>query len=427
MKKIYSLAFALVALLAITSCKNEIDDVFDQPSAERISAELQKTKEVLTSAKNGWCLEFFGKRDLGGYNILLKFDANNNVTAASELTEDVNETATSHYALTQSKGAILSFDTYNSIYHKFAAPIPDNDGMMGEVEYRIMRVTNDSIFLTGKKHETPVVMVRMDEKKSWANYLTEVHEVEKAMVNKWNMYTNGKDVQRGRGNNHTLTLVNTKDGAHSEVLMPYIIKPDGMHFYKTYNINGKDLTGFSYPATTGGKYTEMKDKTVTLEEFILPLSEQITESQWFIDPSQCKGLPKLCLSQMPNFMHELGEVIAAAWLGKDKDGAFGIGFKSSSYGGYMHLKSQVVSDTAIKFAFAGTYSGDGKFYFNSGYAFLAFAFAGTYDKKWQFVTKEWSISADNVERPTVLTLTDKANSANVIVLKATAVEKPFGN
>ena len=29
MKKIYSLAFALVALLAITSCKNEIDDVFD--------------------------------------------------------------------------------------------------------------------------------------------------------------------------------------------------------------------------------------------------------------------------------------------------------------------------------------------------------------------------------------------------------------
>ncbi|MBS6329148.1 MAG: DUF4302 domain-containing protein, partial [Prevotella bivia] len=59
MKKIYSLAFALVALLAITSCKNEIDDVFDQPSAERISAELQKTKEVLTLAKNGWCLEFF--------------------------------------------------------------------------------------------------------------------------------------------------------------------------------------------------------------------------------------------------------------------------------------------------------------------------------------------------------------------------------
>ena len=130
---------------------------------------------------------------------------------------------------------------------------------------------------------------------------------------------------------------------------------------------------------------------------------------------------------MPNFMHELGEVIAAAWLGKDKDGAFGIGFKSSGYGGYMHLKSQVVSDTAIKFAFARTYSGDGKFYFNNGYAFLAFAFAGTYDKKWQFVTKEWSISADNVERPTVLTLTDKANSANVIVLKATAVEKPFGN
>ena len=60
-------------------------------------------------------------------------------------------------------------------------------------------------------------------------------------------------------------------------------------------------------------------------------------------------------------------------------------------------------------------------------SFPTFAFAGTYDKKWQFVTKEWSISADNVERPTVLTLTDKANSANVIVLKATAVEKPFGN
>ena len=126
-------------------------------------------------------------------------------------------------------------------------------------------------------------------------------------------------------------------------------------------------------------------------------------------------------------MQGVEEVIGAVWLGKDKDGAFGIGFKSSRYIAYLHLNYQAVSDTAIKFAFAGTGGGDGMWYFRQGYDFLAYAFAGTYDKELQFVTKEWNISADNVKRPTVLTLTDKDNSANVIVLKATAVEYPFGD
>lgn len=437
MKKLYSLAFVLVALLAVTSCKNEVDDVFGQPAAERISEGLRQTKEVLTSAKNGWCLEFFGKKELGGYNILLKFDADNNVTAASELTKDVNETATSHYLLTQSKGMIISFDTYNKIYHQFSAPaiekngefVSDTEGMLGEVEYRIMRVTQDSVFLEGKKHETKVVMVRMKDDITWANYLTEVHKVEKAMKFAWYKYINGEDVQRGKGAQHTITLTNTKDGAHSAELIPYIIKPDGMHFYKTYTINGKELTGFSYPGTADGKFTGYKDKSVTIEEFILPLNELITEGKWYVDPAQATGTPKNIFDILPNAMHNLGEVFHAMWLGKDKAGSFGVAFQSDRYTGYLYLKYEYVGDTAIKLTSLKDGDGNGNWYAkNSDYFVMPYAFAGVFNGgKLTNVTKEWTITADDIRKATVLTLTDKSDPSNVIVLKLAAVNDPFGS
>ena len=436
MKKLYSLGFALVAFLAVTSsCKNEEDNVFGKSATERINEEIKHTKDVLTSAKNGWCLEFFGKSALGGYNVLLKFGEDNKVTASSELEENVEESATSHYVVTQSKGVLLSFDTYNKVFHKFSAPVPDNDGMLGEVEYRVMRVTPDSIFLAGKKHEVKVVMVRMDEKTSWKDYLTQVHKVADDMITEWYEYAAGKDTQRAKSLNHTITLVEkTQDGNHKDVLMPYIVKPDGIHFYKPYTVNGKVLTGFKYPENSEGEYAELKDKSVTLKQFVLPLNEQFTEGEWYIDPSKCGGLPQKFASLLPRSKADLGgESLQFIGVTRDsKNNKFAICFRSGKYGGFMYMNYEYVGKDGIKLTYANDGDGNGKWYFkNTFYMFMPYIFAGTIEQVGdkpmpKLLTKEWVITADNVKKPTVLTFTEKNNTKNVVVLSAKAVEFPFG-
>lgn len=75
MKRIYNILFTLIAILSFTSCSNDIDEVFDKPSAERVNDAIAEYKTVLTSAENGWLMKYYPKANTkyGGYNLLLKF------------------------------------------------------------------------------------------------------------------------------------------------------------------------------------------------------------------------------------------------------------------------------------------------------------------------------------------------------------------
>lgn len=92
--------------------------MFDDSSANRIEASLAQVNEVLLSAKNGWLMKYYpnANQKYGGYNLFLYFSADGKVTAASDVA-GVGERMTSLYSLKQSAGAVLSFDTYNSIIH----------------------------------------------------------------------------------------------------------------------------------------------------------------------------------------------------------------------------------------------------------------------------------------------------------------------
>ena len=47
MKKIYNILFTLIAVLSFTSCSNDIDEVFDKPSAERVNDAIAEYKTCL--------------------------------------------------------------------------------------------------------------------------------------------------------------------------------------------------------------------------------------------------------------------------------------------------------------------------------------------------------------------------------------------
>ena len=173
MKKIFCLLFALPALFLVVSCTPEVEDAFDKPSAERIAEAIKNTKDILVAAPNGWRMDYQGSGGFGGYNILCKFGADNNVSCEEE-TQNIK--STSHYTVLQGQGVLLTFDSFNAALHKYSDPVgnlngkkvgKDGKGFLGDFEFRVMSCSKDSVVLEGRKHGDRVVMTRMPEKLRW--------------------------------------------------------------------------------------------------------------------------------------------------------------------------------------------------------------------------------------------------------------------
>lgn len=136
--------------LLVAACTPEVDDKFDNSSAERATMSQAETQKILESQTNGWIMHMYGTLTYGGFNVYCNFK-DSKVTVASEF-YGPEETATSHYKLEQSSGTVLSFDEYNPIFHYFSDPsITDfgslGKGFNGDLEFRVLSASADSVVL----------------------------------------------------------------------------------------------------------------------------------------------------------------------------------------------------------------------------------------------------------------------------------------
>ena len=155
MKKILICMQALVATMLLAACLHDDNEVFDEPAAQRLDKAVENYKQVLESAPNGWKLNLWTEPRYsgGGYTYLMKFK-DGKVTVASELT-DADKASTSSYDIKKDMGPVLTVNTYNEIFHSLSNPsLRDDDGKGQDYEFIIQRVTNDSIFIEGKKFTT---------------------------------------------------------------------------------------------------------------------------------------------------------------------------------------------------------------------------------------------------------------------------------
>ena len=184
MKKIHILlGIAIMGLL--TSCLKDQEDLFDKPSAQRAEEAIAADYKVLAGAEHGWLMKYYPSpyRSYGGYNVFLKFTADGKVTCASDI-EDPSATAESNYKIVQSAGIVLSFDTFNDIFHLFSTPDPilgaAGEGWAGDYDFEFISVAADKIVLKGKKTGNYATMVPWKDD-NWADYLTAVSAVEEDM------------------------------------------------------------------------------------------------------------------------------------------------------------------------------------------------------------------------------------------------------
>lgn len=433
MKRIYNILFTLIAVLAFTSCSNDIDEVFDKPSAERVNDAIAEYKTVLTSAENGWLMKYYPKANTkyGGYNLLLKFGTDGNVTAMSDAL-GADTKATSHYKLEQSASIVLSFDEYNKVIHFFSDPanpagIGDNGkGMEGDLEFRVLTATADSVVMLGKKRGTKIVMTPMAKDADWTETINQIDGLEQEMqFPKYTCEVNDvKYVATSSYRTITFTSSNAEEGSTTE---PYIVTDKGIEFYEPITLNGVTIKGFNYKGGDNYEF-DATSGSAKMYGIIPPLTSQLQNGNWFFSVKNMGTYGQAYWNKCYEICQgeEVGgEEMSYAFFGtssfSSSNGKYGFVFVSANkYAGCLICTATPVDDTHITLKFALSGDNNGLFYYNTGgYKYIIAALtAGSKGKT-------YSIEGNDLKSPTVLKLVDVDNPDNYYILSKNTVLYPY--
>ena len=186
----------IIGLLAATfaACSRDEESLFEKPAAIRAQEAIDNAFNVFTSAENGWEMAYFPNLEASakGYNMVLKFNKNGNVSVtAKNATTTGNKIVTdtaSTWAVKSDYGPILTFDTYNDVFHAFSDPKGDGAGLLGDYEFLILKATPELVLLKGKKHSAYTVMRPM-KNPNLAEYFTNCERMQADLFGNNNIVT----------------------------------------------------------------------------------------------------------------------------------------------------------------------------------------------------------------------------------------------
>ncbi len=204
MKK--SIYLAAVAALALTSCSSDDDRIFDQSAADRLEQYKKEYAEVLTADGGLWSMEYFSNPDEPGYVFVMKFDKNGSVdiSANHKWIGSQYKKETSLWKMIADNGPVLSFNSYNTLFHIFSDPAniegpyaPEGEngdinetgfGHEGDYEFQFMEVSDNgqTVRLLGKKRLYDIFLHRLDPNTNVEQYLADVKNVENKFSKNFN-------------------------------------------------------------------------------------------------------------------------------------------------------------------------------------------------------------------------------------------------
>jgi hypothetical protein len=190
----------IVGLLAASfaACSREEESLFEKPAAQRAQEAVDNAFAVLSSNVVGWEMAYFPnlEADAKGYNMVIKFNKNGNVSVTAKNTittgnKIMTDTA-STWAVKSDYGPILTFDTYNDVFHAFSDPGNDGAGLLGDYEFLILKATPELVLLKGKKHSAYSVM-RPVKNPDVAAYFAASEKMQKMLFGNNNIVTLNQD------------------------------------------------------------------------------------------------------------------------------------------------------------------------------------------------------------------------------------------
>ncbi|MDE6262144.1 MAG: DUF4302 domain-containing protein, partial [Muribaculaceae bacterium] len=193
MKKIY---FPLIAAAALSfsACNNDDSGLFDTSAAERLEESRTEYEQLLTADGGLWALEYFTNDEEPGYVLTMQFGNNGavEISADHKWIGSKFQQETSLWDVISDNGTVLTFNTYNTLFHVFSTPenivgsdAPKNEfgedinelGYGHEGDYEFLLMSHDqegNIRLVGKKHGKEAWLRKLDASVDPQEYLNEI-------------------------------------------------------------------------------------------------------------------------------------------------------------------------------------------------------------------------------------------------------------
>ncbi|MDQ2178445.1 DUF4302 domain-containing protein [Marinifilum sp. D714] len=239
-KNIYLVLFALLLGIGAVSCDNESEDLFEQTAAERKTDAIKEYDEALKSAENGWLFQYFPEEEqkYGGYNYIVKFKEQDSVIVWMEGEADPE---TSMYDVIAYGGPVLTFNTYNSLMHKYATPSADEyNAKGGDFEFLLMSNNDDVITLQGNKTGNDLRLIKLTETPE--EYLMKLKSISKVLKGATFEGNVGGAEVMVISNYNRLEFTYSEGGENKVVDEAFIVTDKGIEFYKEISILGNDIS-----------------------------------------------------------------------------------------------------------------------------------------------------------------------------------------
>lgn len=450
MRKISYLFALLVSFIAFNACTSDVDNYFPESAPERATKTVAEVKKILQEAPNGWRMEYYGSLTYGGYNVLCQFKGDSVQIASEKAGKNheagldasgnlITETSLAHYTVNQSMGVVISFDTFNKLFHYFADPKNEDygeagTGFGGDFEFRVLKYSPDSIQLQGLKHGDRIMLYPMKADMDWASYLKEVENVKNYMASSSYTLLAGNDTLAEvtqYGDYHSLIFQYPDSTGEMKVYaFPYIITPEGYKFYSEIEIGGKKFTNFSkdFNDATDERFYPQGDPSICLETVVPPVVDAFQKGQWFFSASKISP-------ESEGAWNDFMEAIKTAANGKEAilyqamigtyNNKFGFHAWLSSDYLYVELTIRDPNEEGNEIAL--------QYNRNSPTNKAAQVFMKSY--KLTPVLKTFSalnnklrltLETDNPRKPTYMKLIQVQKPENVLELSATQIMYPFG-
>lgn len=251
MKLNKSILVAAAVMLSLTSCLKDQADVFDVPSSQRLQDYLENTRALLQQPENGWVLSYYPGSAYATCYMGVQFTSQQ-VTAYSQ--SDPETAVISSYKLATDDGAVLSFDTYNSVLHYYATSDASHyQARGGDFEFDIMNVTEERITLRGKRSRNLCYLDRMPNSEEIPAFLERMNAAEEELniVAFSGVITGGLVEGFLDGGTHTLTIGHKGAESNEMTAARYMVVPGGIHINEPFTFQGVTFQDFTYDDAAG--------------------------------------------------------------------------------------------------------------------------------------------------------------------------------
>lgn len=430
----------LMGLFFASSCVKAPDEVFDKNPTERVNESISKAMSTILAHKEGWELEYYPSSDVkfGGYTIFAKFLSETQVTLTSDINSDK---ITSSYDIIAEAGPVLTFDGYNKVINHFTEPGKDNGGigaddtgMKGDFEFSIQSISDTLIVLLGKKSHNIINMRPIPSEgydaisEKYFDASSDFDDLREAQFK----LIKGNDTTALKLAPKTNTF-QLADDANSE-LLSFRILPDGLSFFKEYELAGTKFNYLSYVAPSTeyglGYYT---DAAKSFKIVPIPPPPP-TLSEWFLDAENFWSFYLSGVGDFPKSIWQASKASLAAanyslnyfQITTDVgDGTSGIMMflNNATVLGVAECAFSKVpgTDDEVKISYVTLYNygNFGLAHWNAGLSPMVTAITNG------SVGVTYKITADQPIKPTELLLTDKSNPANTYKIILGDVSDPL--